>query len=429
MPAKRPNRKSAIGNRKSTNPFAEAVTASAKLLAEVAGIPFPDSQPQTQIVDKSKIENMKLTIARSHLAAALAAVRNAALVKADATHPILANVLLVADGKNLTLTTTDLDVSLRTQLAADVNLKGQTTVRAALLADLCKSFKADRLTLTVGDGTPADPSADAATLTVTAGSAKFELATLDAGEFPPFTTPADAQTFELLEHELAALLRRTTFCRSTDSKRPILNGTLIRMDGDTFVAACDGLRLAVEQGAPTTLKADLNLPARATAELLRLLSTDPEKPRKVTVVFNSSQAQFSFGEHLLITKLIEGQYPDYTRIVPTLDDTKIVTVDRPALLSALKRVALIADGVELVFKPKTLHLNSCNSAGEQLGKSAESLLTTGTVEATAKYATTLLIAALEAVDSEEINLYPSANAPIALHDPTSTWLGVIAAMQ
>jgi len=368
---------------------------------------------------------MKLTIAKSHLAAALAAVRNAALAKADATHPVLANVLLVADGKTLTLTTTDLDVALRTQLAADVNVKGQTTVRAALLHDLCKSFKADRLTLTVDGG----GDAPSPVLTLTAGTASFELTTLPVADFPPVSTPAEAQQFELLEHELAALLRRTTFCRSTDSKRPVLGGTLIRMDGDTFVAACDGLRLAVEQGAPTTLKADLNLPARATAELLRLLSTDPEKPRKVTVVFNAAQAQFTFGEHHLVTKLIEGEYPDYTRIVPTLDDTKIVTVNRPALLAALKRVALIADGVELVFRPKSLHLNSCHSAGEQQGKSVESLLTTGTVEATARYATALVVAALEAVEGEEINLYPAANAPIALHDPTSTWLGVIAAMQ
>lgn len=417
------------------SPFTALVETSAKLLAAAGNVPVPTEapvpvpQPSINTNPNPHPKQMKLTIARSHLAAALAAVRNLAAAKPDATHPILANVLLVADGKTLTLTTTDLAVSLRTQVAAEVHLKGSTTVRASLLHDLCKSFKADRITLTLDTGTGDAP---ATVLKLVAGTAKFELATMDAAEFPAVVEVTEPQSIELLEHELALLLRRTSFCASTDNtdaKRAVLTGTLIRMDSETFVASCDGLRLAVEQGAPTSIKADLVLPARAVAELLRLLSTDPEKPRTIAIQFNTAQAQLTFGEHHLITNLIAGDYPDYTQLIPPLEDSKIVTVNREALLSAVRRVALIADGVELVFKPKSLHINSYDSSGEQHGKSVENLLTTGNVDVTTHLATSLLVAALEAIQSVEVNLYPSADKPLAIHDPTATWLGVIAAMQ
>ena len=421
------------------NPLADAVATSAQLLAialggvaeptgptSVPSVPSCSTPPNLQSTKNETVKSssMKLTIARSHLAAALAAVRNAAVAKPDTT-PILGNVLLDAAGKTLTLTTTDLTVALRTSVAADVATAGSATVRAALLHDLVKSFKADKLTLEL-----TGPQFEV--LHVSAGEAQFDLATLPAEEFPPLTNPTDGQTFEALEHEFATLLRRTAFCRSTttDPSRAMLTGVILRMDGgDTFVAGCDGLRLAVEQGAPTSLKADVILPSRVVAELLRLLGTDPEKPRKLAVIFNAQQAQFNFGEHTLITKLLEGPYPDYTFIIPPLEEPKIVTVNRAALLAAVKRVGLIADGVELRFNAKRLHLASHHTGGEGLGKSVEGLVTKGTVEATARFATELLVAALEAIECDEVNLYPATNKPIAIHDPTSTWLGVIAAMQ
>lgn len=197
---------------KPKNPFADLVTTSAHLLAAAGGRPVviaegdtdaasaggasvPASRsikpisPQSTIEHTKHIEpNMKLTIARTHLAAALAAVRNAAVARPDATNAILGNVLLSADGKTLTLSTSDLDVALRTTLAADVQIKGQCTVGAALLHDLCKSFKADRITLS----TTSDEQ-DAGKLVVIAGSAKFELATLPPDDFPPVPEVKDEQ--------------------------------------------------------------------------------------------------------------------------------------------------------------------------------------------------------------------------------------------
>lgn len=412
----------------------ETLSAPAPLASAARTSPgeSPDDSTKTTTVTSPggrDAVTMKLTIPRTHLVAALAAVRNAANPKG--AHPVLANVHIEAiDGKTVHLTTSNLDLTLRTHVVgADVNMKGETTVNAGLLHDLCKSFSTDRIILSLASSGPETPDPKPETLKLIAGDASFELATLAAGDFPEVPSVTDPKEFEIMEHELQGLLARTSFARGTDTKRAVLTASLIRLAGETFVVGLDGKRMAVEQGAPTTLEADLNLPAMAVSELLRLLSTDVTKPRTVKVLFNANQAQFIFGEHHLITKLVSGEFPDYTRIIPAMDDEQIVTVDRAVLLAAAARVALIADGIRLEFRNKSLHLSTHHTGAAGLGKSTESLLTTGKVEAACNIHAGLLVEALTATDAEEINLYPSSNAPLALHNPTSTWTSVIAQMK
>ena len=329
---------------------------------------------------------------------------------------------IVGDSTRLPFAT-DLDLTLRTNVPADVSVKGETTVRAALLHDLCRSFKSPDVTL----------NAAAAGLKVIAGAADFDLAVLAADEFPAVPRIADAAELVLPEAELHALLRRTAFARSTDEARFVLNGSLIRLaEGKIYVAACDGRRLAVEEAktAAGKLTGDLNLPGKAVNELLRLLSTNEDKPRKVTLRFNKQAAQFTFGEQTLITKLIEGDYPDFTQIIPAMADGAAMDVNRPELLACVQRVALIAEAVRLEFRPQGLIISSHQSAGKDLlGKSTESMLVGGQTTATTHLATRLLLDALSAAGGEQIHIYPSDTAPIAFHDPASTWLAVIASLK
>jgi|CZKV01.1.fsa_nt_gi DNA polymerase-3 subunit beta len=378
---------------------------------------------------------MKLTIQRTHLVGALAVVKSAASSKA--TLPILGNVFLVAHEKSITLTTTDLDVTLRTKIAADILAKGETTCRAGLLHDLVKSFAADHLTLAL----------DKNSLKLVAGEAKFDLAVLPPEEFPALPKLAGAREFNLLEYELQALLHHTTFARSTDDSRLILNGTLIRIVGSLrtakvavpvavrkdpgiTVCACDGKRLAVEQArtlAPD-FSADLILPGKAVTELLRLLSTNEEKPSKVNIQFTDKLASFTFGDHTLITRLMDGSYPNYAQIIPDL--TAGVSVSRPELLACVRRVALITDGVKLEFRPQELLISAhATNAAHQLGKSSESMLAGGDVPATICVAAQLLLESLDAIDAEEIVVYPADETPVAFHDPQTTWLSVIAVLK
>ena len=402
---------------------------SVPVVPSVPATPPVAAPPSTE----TKLSNaMKLTIPRNELAAALGAVKTVA--GANSTYPILANVLLVAEKSTLTLTASDLDISLRLKTAASVIEPGSVTVRAQLLHEIARNTSSDDVTLRLEPGR----GSTNATLHVECGTVKFQLATVAAGEFPPTPSIVDGTDFTLGEAALHTMFNRTVFATSTDANRFIFNSTLMQLNGKLNVAACDGRRLGLMTAE--TLEHDklsLVVPARTVRELLRLLDPANEES-EVQITASSNMIRFIFGDHdrvTLISKLIEGEYPDYTRIIPK-SDVAVASIPRVALLRAVELVALVADGVKLDFRQQSVAVQSTHVASDKpdlFGNATDSLLCPCTRALTIKLHAAYLADALRATRSDVVEFYADgpADAPATiamLKSPDEHWLAVIAAM-
>lgn len=372
---------------------------------------------------------MKLIISRTELVRALAAVKAAASPNANA--PVLANVLLVANEKSLTLTGSDLDLFLRRKVDANVTDAASTTavnkitVRAGLLHDIARA----------GDGEHVSLNLVRSTLHVECGTVKFQLNTIDAEEYPPMPRVKDATEFALTESALHSMLARTVFACGSNEERFVLNGSLIQLNGKLNVAACDGRRVGVVTvDSPSKEKLTLVVPAKAVRELLRLLNPSAEEDekapaRQVQVSAAKNLVQFTFGDTILLTKLIEGDFPNFWKIVPQ-DDTPVASLARVDLLRSCERIALVADGVKLEFTKSSLTISSSRAAGaakDVFGDASDSLLCAASKEATITLGTRYLREALNASSAEELQFFVAGNVAM-LKSPTENWLAVIAGM-
>lgn len=362
---------------------------------------------------------MKLTLPRKDLSAALGVVKTAA-ARAGSL-PILSNVALVANAKSVTLSATDLDVHLRLRTDAGVKDEGKTTVRAHLLADIAAATTSETITLELKKNT----------LHVNAGESKFELATLDMDEFPPFPTVKEPVELDVAEAELRAALAATVFAISSDESRYILNGTLLEFnEGKLNVVATDGRRIARKtievEGAD---KLRFILPAKAVKELLRLLNSDTDQPGRVQIKAGKNQAEFRFGDVVLVTKLIEGEYPNYGQIIPAADT--FTPIGRADLLGCVERVNLVADAVTLELGGGSIGIKSC-ATGEkkdQTGKAADALLCPCKQTVSVSLATRYLMDGLKASSAEEVQMFVATSGLALFEVPADQWLCVIAALK
>jgi len=372
---------------------------------------------------------MKLTIPRTALLAALAAVKP---VAARGSLPILSNLLLVANGNanpgsgSVTLTATDLDLHLRVNTEAAVSQEGKTTVRASLLFDIIR----------MAEGTDVRLELQGSNLTVECGAAKHCLSTIDPADFPPFPRikPGEGKEvteFALEDAQFRSLLAETSFAASIEEERFILCGNLVRLDGaDIYVVACDGHRIAVRKvPSPIQNRADLILPAKTVRELLHLLGSDTAKPGRLNVAIGANQVQFSFGDMSIVSKLIEGAYPDWNRIIPP--DNAIATLPRGELLRSVERIALVADDIRMEFTGSALHLRSHGKRGNELvGDASDCLLIAANVNpgspAECIFSTRYLRDALSAVPDDALEFHLAPSRLCLLKAPTRDWRTVIA---
>ena len=224
------------------------------------------------------------------------------------------------------------------------------------------------------------------------------------------------------------MLSETIFACSTDETRLALNGCLVELtDGTLNVVGCDGFRLALTTATniPVTGRHRHIIPARTVHELLRLLGDDPEKPHRLTVTAGPGLIQFSFGEITLLSKLIEGDYPAYQRILPVENVTAIVP--RSELIRSLNRIALVADNAVLSFGKCALHLKSEGKRGlEFLGDASDSLLNPSNHEAQATFSARYLLDILNAIPDEslEIHIGPTGR-PALFKPPGRDWRSVL----
>ncbi|MGP3712939.1 DNA polymerase III subunit beta [Brucella sp. RRSP16] len=265
---------------------------------------------------------MRVSIDRSQLAHALATVNRA--IESRNTIPILANVLLAVEDGKLRLTGTDLDVEITTSLPVLDCQPGSITVPGKMLADIAKRATGD-ITLEL------DAASAGGRLAVASGRSRYKLDVLPAEDFPSFSAGKFDTTLEL---DLAALVAPCVHCISTDETRYYLAGVYLHAVEERLVAvATDGHRLMRNVGPTGDLDYGVILPRK----LVGLLPKGA-----VTVELSQNKVRVTSGSTVITSKLIDGTFPDYVRVIPT-GNSNVLTVDRQALVKAVERVAAVAD--------------------------------------------------------------------------------------
>lgn len=282
-------------------------------------------------------DSMKVTIERSALVKALGHVQS--VVERRNTIPILSNVLLQADGGALMLTATDLDIEISETAPADVGKKGSTTVSALTLYEIVRR-------LPDGAQVRLELSQEDARLQVSAGRSQFALAVLPEEDFPTLTTSDLDVRFTMSTQDLVRLFDKTRFAMSQEETRYYLNGVYLHAiaDGSTKLlraAATDGHRLArleapMPPGAEKT--PGVIVPRKAVAEIGRLLADADET---VNISVSESKIRFEFGAGHLTSKLIDGSFPDYERVIPK-GNSNVLRVETKDFAQAVDRVATIS---------------------------------------------------------------------------------------
>jgi DNA polymerase III subunit beta len=310
---------------------------------------------------------MNLTISKEHMIAGLQAVQN--VVSSRTTLPILSNVLLRAEKDRVELTATDLDVTVACSVEGKVKKPGATTVPVKKLFGIAREL----------NGTEIEIETDDKNITsIRSGPSFYKIHGLGAEEFPPMPKFKDDKKVLLQQENVKGMMRKTSFAISTDESRYVLNGIFISLkDHKMTMVATDGRRLAlVDEEVDISEKSsgEFIVPAKAVAELNRLLQEKGE----VEIKFGDNQASFELKDDkgfsvLVITKLIEGNYPNYKQVIPT-ETRERVSLVREEFLQALRRAEIMtsekANSVKLALAKNSLAITA-NSP--EVGEARESL--------------------------------------------------------
>ncbi|MGQ7960190.1 DNA polymerase III subunit beta [Pseudomonas sp. SP16.1] len=302
---------------------------------------------------------MHFTIQREALLKPLQLV--AGVVERRQTLPVLSNVLLVVEGQQLSLTGTDLEVELVGRVALeDAAEPGEITVPARKLMDICKSLPSDALI---------DIRVDEQKLLVKAGRSRFSLSTLPANDFPTVEEGPGSLTFNLPQAKLRRLIERTSFAMAQQDVRYYLNGMLLEVQSGMLRAvATDGHRLAMcsmEAAIQQDGKHQVIVPRKGILELARLLT---EQDAEVSIVLGQHHIRANTGEFTFTSKLVDGKFPDYERVLPRGGD-KLVLADRQGLREAFSRTAILSNekyrGIRLTLAAGLLKIQANNPEQEE----------------------------------------------------------------
>jgi DNA polymerase III subunit beta len=310
---------------------------------------------------------MKLSISKEQMIQGLQAVQN--IVSTRTTLPVLSNVLLRAEENRLNLTATDLDVTISTSVEAGVERTGGVTLPAKKLLGIVKELPTPQIDLEVDDKN---------TCRIVSGSSFYKINGLAAEEFPAFPKFTENRKLSLPQDKLKSLLRKTSFAISTDESRFVLNGIFMSLkDHKVTLVATDGRRLALaeeEVDVPPSSQGECIVPSKAINELNRLIGTQNE----VEIKFTDNQAGFTLTNEkglatVIISKLIDGNYPNYRQVIPG-EARERITLVREELLQALRRAEIMtsekSNSVKLAFTKNKLEI-SANTP--EVGEARESI--------------------------------------------------------
>ena len=289
------------------------------------------------------------------------------IVERRHTLPILANVLLRKTGKQVEFTTSDLEIQVRTtqELGGD-DTSFNSTVGARKLIDILRSLPADQVV---------SLSAAQNKLTLQAGKSRFTLQTLPAEDFPLVNEAVDfGPAFSVPQKVLRELINQVHFAMAVHDIRYYLNGILFIAEGKQLtLVATDGHRLALAQALldNEVPKQEVILPRKTVLELQRLLR-DEDTPMQMQ--FAGNQARFSFSDMQFVTKLVEGKFPDFNRVIPKNHKNSVV-LGRVPLLASLQRAAILTSekfkGVRINLEPGSLRIASSNAEQEEAKEELE----------------------------------------------------------
>ena len=260
---------------------------------------------------------MKLVCAQRALAEGLAVVERA--VPSKSPLPVLSNILLATDDGRLKLVANNLEMAITAWVAADIADEGAVTLPARLLADFVSTLVGGDVQMSLKPGTK--------TMHLKCGRYEANINGIDAEDFPQVPSVGDGPRCQVPARTLRAAINQVAFAAATDETRPVLSGVLMTIDGNELtMAAADGFRLAVrtvEVGEPLTEKLSLLVPARTLHELARIIS-DSDDPVEIAATPSRNQVMFQYPGLLVVSRLIEGQFPDYQRIIPQSYQTRVV---------------------------------------------------------------------------------------------------------
>jgi DNA polymerase-3 subunit beta len=310
---------------------------------------------------------MNLTIAKDQLLAGLQAVQN--VVSTRTTLPILSNVLVKAEGDRLEFTATDLDVTVSSAVEAKVSKPGASTIPVKKLFGICRELGGNEIEMEVDEKN---------VCSIRCGASFYKINGLSAEEFPPMPKFKDDKKVTLPQATVKGMMKKTSFAISTDEARYVLNGIYISLkDHKMTMVATDGRRLALvdeEVDVTESSQGEFIVPAKAVAELNRLLVDKGE----LELRYAENQASFTLkdekgGAVLIISKLIEGNYPNYRQVIPA-EAKERIALPREEFLHALKRAEIMtsdkANSVKLAFGKNNLAITA---NAPEVGEARESI--------------------------------------------------------
>src|SRR5438477_1443563 len=310
---------------------------------------------------------MKFTISREKMINGLQAVQN--IVSSRTTLPILSNVLLRGEEKSLEMTATDLDVTVSCAVEAGINKAGAFTVPVKKLFGIVRELGQPEIEIEVDEKNACK---------IKAGASFYKLNGLPAEEFPPLPKFSEKKKTILPQEKIKAMLRKTSFAVSTDETRYVLNGIYVSLkDHKITMVATDGRRLALtdeEVDVDPENEADFIVPTKAINELNRLLQPKGD----VEIRFTENQALFNLKTDdayavVVITKLVEGNFPNYKQVIPAEAAERVALV-REELLQALRRAEIMtsekSNSVKLSFSKNNLTITANTP---EVGEARESI--------------------------------------------------------
>lgn len=352
---------------------------------------------------------MQIKINREILLKPLTSVSS--IVERRHTLPILSNLLLEAKKNNIQLTATDLEMQISLNIESAFNGELSTTISAKKLLDICRSLP---------EGVDIDMVSNDSRITVKAGKSRFNLQTLPAADYPIMTKIAGEDTqVKISQIAFKKLLKQVEFAMAQQDIRYYLNGLLLEVNENKLnLVGTDGHRLSFTS---TTLnqsyeKTDVILPRKTVIELIKLLNDSEEE---VIIEINAGQVNFSFGDIRLISKVIDGKFPDYNRVIPS-GHQNTFTANRLNILTAMQRASILSNekyrGIRMVLSNHNLKLISTNTEQEEAEEELEIDYAKDALDI--GFNVTYLIDVLNNVSDENINFsFADANSSCLITVP------------
>ena len=288
------------------------------------------------------------------------------IVERRHTLPILSNLLLEAKNNHIQLTATDLEMQISLNIASEFKGELSTTISAKKFCDICRSLP---------ESAEIDMQSNDSRIIVKAGKSRFNLQTLPAADYPVMSKAASSGiSIKISQIELKKCFKQVEFAMAQQDIRYYLNGLLLEVnDNKLNLVGTDGHRLSFTS---TTLnqsydKTDVILPRKTVVELIKLLDDSADE---VNIEISAGQVNFAFNEIRLISKVIDGKFPDYHRVIPTAHQNTF-TVNRVEVLTAMQRASILSNekyrGIRLVLNTNNLKLISTNTEQEEAEEELE----------------------------------------------------------